>query len=55
MSLEKSGYTKAKYNKKTYLIYSEINFEDYTIELLDANYIPFTVKLCDVKLLKEIT
>lgn len=54
MSLEKSGYTKAKYRKKIYRIFSEINYNDYTIELLDGNNIPFTVRVCDIKLMKVI-
>ncbi len=53
MSLEKDGYTKAKYKKKMYNIFSEIDYENYTLELIDENDYVFPVKLHEVKLVKE--
>ena len=52
MSLEKDDYTKAKHKKKIYNVFSEIDYENYTLELIDENNHVFTVKLCDVKLIK---
>ena len=51
MSLEKDGYHYALYNGKEYLIWSEPNYEDFTIELL--GYYPFTVSLFDITLIKK--
>ena len=53
MSLEANGYIKAKYHGKIHNIYSEPNYEDYTIELIDGDGCVFEVKLCDVDLIKK--
>lgn len=39
IGLESQGYLYAKYDidKKIYRILSEVNYNDYTIELLDGN------------------
>lgn len=51
MSLERSGYHYALYNGKEYPIWSEPDYKDYTIELLD--FYPFTVSLFDIKIIKK--
>ena len=53
MSLEHSLYTKCKYRDKIYKIYSEIDYNNWTISLIDNDGYIFVVEVSEIILIKE--